>query len=258
MMQAASNGAKEKVLLAFDFDHTIITENSDTYIAKLAPGGKLPKSIKDLYSDQGWTQFMGEVFKYLHQHKNTPEQILNCLTEIDFSPGMKELLNSLDKDNTETIIISDANSVFINHILDHHSMKDKIQQVFTNPAKFNQEGCLEIEMYHVQDSCSLSTVNLCKGQILESYIEERSKENIVFTHVAFIGDGQNDFCPSLRLSSKDFVFPRSGYSLVDYIQQMEAKKGLKIKANIHHWNSGLDILKVLTHHLPSIAPSVSL
>lgn len=54
---------KEKVLLAFDFDHTIIGDNSDTYIAKLAPGGKIPKEIKDLYSERGWTHFMGQVFR---------------------------------------------------------------------------------------------------------------------------------------------------------------------------------------------------
>lgn len=246
---------QEKVLLAFDFDHTIISKNSDTYVAKLAPEGKIPPAIKALYSDQGWTRFMGEVFRYLHDHKTTPQQILECMTEIDFSPGMKDLLCSLDKEKTESIIISDANSVFINHILKHHDMQANFQQVFTNPAYFNQDGRLEIEMYHVQDTCSLSTVNLCKGQILESYIEERSKDGVLFTHVAFIGDGQNDFCPSLRLSCNDFVFPRAGYSLVDYITEMEAKKSLRIKANIHTWTSGLDILKVLSTNVPHVLSS---
>lgn len=163
---------------------------------------------------------------------------------------MVDLLKTLDQTKAEAIIISDANSVFIDHILSFHGLKEKINRVFTNPAKFNDEGRLEIEMYHVQDSCSLSTVNLCKGQILESYVEERMKENIMFTHVAFIGDGQNDFCPSLRLSPKDFVFPREGYSLVKYIERMKAEQGLHIKANIHTWSSGLDILKVLSEKVP--------
>lgn len=196
---------------------------------------------------------MAEIFRYLHTHNTTPDQILACMTEISFSPGMVDLLKHLDPAKAEAIVISDANSVFINHILNHHGLQDTINRVFTNPAKFNDEGRLEIQMYHVQDSCTLSTVNLCKGQILESYIAERANEDVVFTHVAFIGDGQNDFCPSLRLSHKDFVFPREGYSLVKYIEKMKAEQGLQIKANIHTWNSGLDILKVLTEKVPLLA-----
>lgn len=200
---------------------------------------------------------MAEIFRYLHTHNTTPDQILECMTEISFSPGMVDLLKSLDPTKAEAIIISDANSVFINHILRHHGLHDRIHRVFTNPANFNDNGRLEIEMYHVQESCSLSTINLCKGQILENYIEERTKDNIVFTHVAFIGDGQNDFCPSLRLSHKDFVFPREGYSLVKYIEKMKTEQGLHIKANIHTWNSGLDILKVLSERVPSLVQQKS-
>lgn len=196
---------------------------------------------------------MGEIFRYLHANNTTPDQILECMREITFSPGMVDLLSNLDPARSEAIVISDANSVFIEHILSHHGLKEKISRIFTNPAKFNDEGRLEIEMYHVQDSCSLSTVNLCKGQILESYIAERANDNIVFSHVAFIGDGQNDFCPSLRLTDKDFVFPRQGYSLVKYIEQMKSEQGLHIKANIHTWNSGLDILQVLSERVPLFA-----
>lgn len=200
---------------------------------------------------------MAEIFRYLHTHNTTPDQILECMTEISFSPGMVDLLKSLDPTKAEAIIISDANSVFINHILRHNGLHDRIHRVFTNPANFNDNGRLEIEMYHVQESCSLSTINLCKGQILENYIEERTKGNIVFTHVAFIGDGQNDFCPSLRLSHKDFVFPREGYSLVKYIEKMKTEQGLHIKANIHTWSSGLDILKVLSERVPSLVQQKS-
>jgi pyridoxal phosphate phosphatase PHOSPHO2 len=237
-------------LLAFDFDHTIIDENSDVYVNKLAPNGKIPPEIKQLYSDQGWTHFMGEIFRYLHQTNVKHQQILDCMTEIKFSPGIVDLLTKVDRTKAESIIISDANSMFIEHILKVNKLEDKFDRVFTNPAKFNDDGRLEIEMYHVQDTCSLSTINLCKGQILQDYIKERSNNNVHFTHVAFIGDGQNDFCPSLRLSQKDFVFPRKGYSLVNYIKKMQSEQGLEIKANIHVWKSGLDILQVLSENVP--------
>jgi len=218
-------------------------------VTKLAPGGNIPPEIKALWSKNGWTKFMAEIFRYLHQHKASPEQMLQVMTELQFSPGMVELLSGVDRDKTETIIISDSNSVFIETILRHHKMQHLVNKVFTNPAEFNDKGQLEISMYHVQDTCSLSTVNLCKGQVLESYIAERASQNVDFTHVAYIGDGQNDFCPSLRLRESDFVFPRHGYSLVKYIEKMK-EKGLHIKANVHFWNSGLEILDVLHQNIP--------
>ena len=219
---------------------------------RLAPNRKIPAEIEALYSKKGWTDYMGEIFKYLHNHSTTPEQILSCMTEIDFSPGMKELLMNLDKERTEVIIISDSNSIFIDHILSFHGLKASFKRVFTNPARFDEHGRLEIEMFHIQDTCQLSTVNLCKGQVLESYIKERAIENISFSHIAYVGDGYNDFCPSLRLSEKDFVFPRKGYSLFKHIKKMEAEKQLQIKAKVHLWDSGLDILQVLTANIPTL------
>lgn len=39
-----------KILVAVDFDHTLIDDNSDTYIQKLAPGGKFPPEMRERYS----------------------------------------------------------------------------------------------------------------------------------------------------------------------------------------------------------------
>jgi len=56
-----------------------------------------------------------------------------------------------------------------------------------------------------------------------------------------VGDGKNDFCPSLRLSTGDVTCVREGFSLEKYIPQME-DKGHKIKAEILHWSSAEQIL----------------
>ena len=64
-------------LLVFDFDHTITDLNTDVEVQKLAPGGEIPASseIRGLYSDQGWTEFMGAVFKHLHENSVTKVRI---------------------------------------------------------------------------------------------------------------------------------------------------------------------------------------
>ncbi|KAG7163230.1 probable phosphatase phospho2 [Homarus americanus] len=239
------NKKKHKVLLALDFDHTVIDNNSDTYIYKLAPGHKIPEDLKVLYRKDGWTQYMGEVFKFLHRNGITEENMRSCLNEIHLTDGMKELLTGLPRDLTEFIIISDANSVFIDHILKHCELRDMFSELFTNPAQFDENGCLSIQMYHHQDWCTLSTKNLCKGDILANYIKLRESENITFSTIAYVGDGTNDFCPSLRLKECDVVFPRCGYNLLNYIVKMEAEKGMKIDADVCPWDTGKDILERL-------------
>ncbi|KAK3865294.1 hypothetical protein Pcinc_029086 [Petrolisthes cinctipes] len=233
-----------KVLVALDFDHTVIDNNSDTYVCKLAPGGCIPDHLKALYRKDGWTQYMGEIFKLLHSNQVTREDILTCLTEISLTPGMRDLLTGLPRKDTEFIIISDANYVFIDHILKHLGLRDLFKEVYTNPAEFDEGGCLRVKMYHLQDWCSLSTKNLCKGDILTNYIKSREEQNIVFKTVAYIGDGTNDFCPGLRLRGGDMVFPRRGYSLTDYIAKMEMK-GVQLEAEICVWDSGKEILEQL-------------
>ncbi|KAI2525688.1 PHOSPHO2 isoform 6, partial [Pan troglodytes] len=54
-----------KILLVFDFDNTIIDDNSDTWIVQCAPNKKLPIELRDSYRKGFWTEFMGRVFKYL-------------------------------------------------------------------------------------------------------------------------------------------------------------------------------------------------
>ncbi|XP_068220752.1 pyridoxal phosphate phosphatase PHOSPHO2-like isoform X2 [Palaemon carinicauda] len=236
----------QKVLLAFDFDHTLIDNNSDTYIYKLAPGHKIPTDLKNLYRKDGWTHYMGEVFKYLHNNGMRKEEIFNCLKEIKLTDGMRELLMGVPKERTEFIVISDSNVVFIDHILQNLGIRDLFREIFTNPAEFDDNECLHLHMYHHQDWCSLSTKNLCKGSILANYIKSREEDaNVLFSTIAYVGDGVNDFCPSLRLKNCDIVFPRCGYDLLNVIPKMEAEKGLKLEADVCPWDTGKDILERL-------------
>jgi len=87
----------KRVLVAFDLDHTLINENSDTYILRLLPdGSQLPPSIKKLYSSDGWNDYMREVFRYLHSCHVTKDQLLSCVAEIPLVEGMRELLEYLN------------------------------------------------------------------------------------------------------------------------------------------------------------------
>ena len=164
---------------------------------------------------------------------------------------METLLKWLSEINAEVIIISDSNSCFINSSLKKNELLPYVSKVYTNPATFNANGVLEIEYYHVQDWCDLSTENLCKGYILDEHIKKRKAEGVEFDAVAMTGDGGNDYCPSLRINKDGFVFPRIGFTLPKKISEDPSK----IKATVCPWNSGeyikLKLQELLLGRLPS-------
>ena len=235
-----------KILVSLDFDHTIIDENSDLFVINLAPNQTLPQDIKDKYRDDGWVEYMGEIFKYLYKHGVTAQNIEDCMHQIPLTPGMMDLLQYIgDHDKYEVIIISDSNSVFINYVLEYFKLKPNITKVFTNPAEFASSGCLKVNHYHTQDWCDMSTVNLCKGHILQEYITERKNQNINFSKVIYIGDGSNDLCPGLTLRPHDYLCPRQGFILWKKIKKFQKTEPKKLTSQVLPWETGLDILNLL-------------
>ena len=179
--------------------------------------------------------------RFLHENGVSSEELLACVREIPFVQGMESLLRWLQKQDAEVLIISDSNSAFINTLLDMHDLHQCIKHVYTNPAKLNDDDVLTVDYYHTQDWCDLSTVNLCKGSILEEHIKTRRTENVEYETIAYVGDGWNDLCPCLRLSQKDLVFPRKEYKLAKAIGEYKDP----VVAKVVPWGSGDDIKAAL-------------
>ncbi|KAK9879572.1 hypothetical protein WA026_006639 [Henosepilachna vigintioctopunctata] len=240
-----------KGLTVFDFDHTIIQENSDTAVADLIKGG-IPSHVKKLHKKDGWTAFMQGVFDILHHNEVNKNDISDVITKLKPVEGMTNLINDISTHfNYDVIIISDSNMYFINIWLENNGLKEYVLKVFSNPAVFS-DGALKIQMYHIQDYCDFSTKNLCKGQILTDFLEMQKTNNIVYDKVMYIGDGSNDFCPILKLTDCDYAFVRHGYKCIDLVNK--AKKGeihdrfgisQSVKANVFVWKTGYDILKYM-------------
>ncbi|KAK7913184.1 hypothetical protein WMY93_013395 [Mugilogobius chulae] len=68
-----------KTLMVFDFDHTVVDDNSDTWVIRCLPGETLPDSVKKTYRKGHWTEFMGNVMKYLGEQNVTPDQIRSVM-----------------------------------------------------------------------------------------------------------------------------------------------------------------------------------
>lgn len=236
--------ATPKILVVFDFDHTLIDCNIDVKVKSLSGSKEIPENIEKLSKDSnGWTAYMDEIFKHLFENNVTEDDYKKCLAETPFIDGMKELLLQMyESGGCEIIILSDANSFFINYILECNELNSCISNVFTNPAEFDEEGCLHIQKFQEKNDCSRCPDNLCKGFILKNYIAERLAEGQYFYRILYIGDGSNDVCPALKLTANDYVFARVGFRLLRSLEKMPAKD---VKPSIIPWENGHDIRKAL-------------
>lgn len=153
----------EKILFVFDFDYTVIDDNSDLYCKRLVFGGKIFQEIEEIYSDLGWIYYMGFIFDYFYKYGVIEKQYRECMNEISLIDGMREFIEYVVEKGYECIIVFDANSEFIDYILIEIGFKNVFFRVYINFVKYDVEGRLIIEYYYIQDWCDLSIVNLCKG-----------------------------------------------------------------------------------------------
>ena len=183
-------------------------------------------------------------FQYIHAHGTQPEDIKRLMHSMPFVSGFPALFEYLSARpaSHQSIIVSDANSFFIDTIMANAGLSDVITRTYSNPAWFDDSGCLCIKYYHTQDWCTLSTKNMCKGAILSEHLHEQAERHGKhFDTVLYIGDGSNDLCPALRLRAQDYVLPRVGFKLLKLIEEGQPD----LKAQVRPWSTGQDILDVL-------------
>nr|XP_020472810.1 pyridoxal phosphate phosphatase PHOSPHO2 isoform X1 [Monopterus albus] len=236
-----------KTLIVFDFDHTMVDDNSDTWVVRCLPGQTLPDSVKNSYRKGQWTEFMGRVMTYIGDLEISPDRIRHVMETIPFTAGMTDLLTfiSENKSTIDCIVISDSNTMFIDWILCAAGLRVAVDQVFTNPAKFNEHGYMEVQCYHSHD-CDQCPVNLCKKKVLELYLSKQSDADVEYEQIFYVGDGGNDLCPTTCLRGHDVVMPRKGYTLEKLLAKVQGQEdSTSLRARVVVWSSGTDILHEL-------------
>ena len=232
------------LLVVFDFDHTILDDNSDTHVNKLFPSDDERLQAEKIASDfRCWTDRMQEIFRQLHTHRVQPEDYRQNMQDIPLTPGFAQLITYLHSlPNTDLIVASDSNLVFIDTILKHHHLDHAFKDIFTNPAYFNEENqCLIVEQYG-QQTCPTCPSNMCKREILEKYLRAKYTGDV---QVIFVGDGHNDVCAAKSLKANDLVCARSGYRMAKELKNVEEQK---IAAEVFEWTDGKQIEDYLREH----------
>lgn len=217
-----------KTLFAFDFDHTLVDDNTDTFIMSLCPelGLTANLSAKRAEFGGGWTKFMDHTFSLIHGQGCTKEQIIQHMGKMRLHEQALQAIHAIHEcEGADAVIVSDSNTVFIDTILEGCNVKHVFSSVSTNPSHFSENGRLHVRAFHSHDcvKCQRSTPNLCKGQVVQQELSGRGYDRVVY-----VGDGRNDYCPCLRLTEKDVVICREGYALAELL-----KHSTDCRAKVH-------------------------
>ncbi|KAF7704896.1 probable phosphatase phospho1 isoform X1 [Silurus meridionalis] len=233
-------------LFFFDFDETLIAENSDNSVIRAAPFQELPPSLSRMNHPGYFLEHTQNIMTFLNKCGITEDTLSTALQQVPPSPGVSALLDFLSaRGDFECVVVSDANSYFIETWLRHIGVHKLFTKVLTNPADFDAHGRLVLHPFHTH-SCPKCPVNMCKQTILRDYTSKREKERgKPFQKIFYIGDGENDICPTLALGQNDVVFPRRGFPMHRFIQDLQKTQPGMYKPSVVPWERGEDVMDFL-------------
>eukprot|EP01135_Chromosphaera_perkinsii_P006875 Nk52_evm30s621 gene=Nk52_evmTU30s621 len=238
---------KKKTMVIFDFDWSLMNEDSDRHIMnKLAP------ERRGTYQAGGsWTSFMASVMESVYQKGFKEKDIVEAFKDIRFEPEMQQALEHIRARGGNAMILSDANTLFIQHILDNYEISHLFDHVVTNEAEYDSSGMMNIYPYHGHGdrpahACAIGCKsNLCKGTVLRDMDILRGE---MFERRIYVGDGRNDFCPSTHLHDHDAVFVRKDKALHNLLETSEEERS-KINASVHFWSDYPELLQLFQKHM---------
>jgi 2,3-diketo-5-methylthio-1-phosphopentane phosphatase len=238
--------AEKKILLVFDLDNTILSQTTDYEVLKLISESDLGQ-IRE--SSANWAKFMQEVYKKMKEQSIDLSQIKSVVERIPMNEGFKELFALIreNKEKFETLIVSGANTLYIKWILDCHQLHGVVDGVFANPAEPHDDLLIKIRPLHEDHKCKTCVCDLaqCKKLALLDYFASKGIDDFQesYNNLVYVGDGENDFCPSTILCKQHHLFPRECFDLYNMLYRGTARN--KLKCNITPWTNGFKIAEVI-------------
>lgn len=230
----------EKTVIVFDFDRTLIDDDSDRWVMT---NMGLTNLFLQLRRTLPWNSLMDKMLEELHIQGKTVNDIAQCLKGIHLHPHVISVIKSAHSLGCDLKVASDSNMFYIKTILEHHGIYHCFSEIVTNPILVDSGGRLRIFPCHdvaSSHACNLCPPNLCKGRVIERIQSETGSKRLIY-----IGDGMNDFCPTLKLVAADCVMPRKNFPLWGHLSNnLEL-----VKAKVCEWSDGEELAKILYSNL---------
>ncbi|XP_038899083.1 inorganic pyrophosphatase 2-like isoform X3 [Benincasa hispida] len=213
------------IVVVFDFDKTIIDLDSDNWVVDELGATDL---FNELLPTMPWNSLMDRMMMELHEQGRTIDDIADVLKRAPMHPDVVPAIKAA------------------------HALRECFSEIHTNPSLVDEEGRLRIFPIHKfskspHDFCP---PNMCKGLVMERIQASLMAEGKTKKRFIYLGDGNGDYCPSLKLGEGDFLMPRKNFPLWDLISQQNP---LVIKAEIHEWSDGEEMGRILLRLINSIS-----
>ena len=245
-----NDNSKGTCHVIFDFDHTMIDCNSDTYIFDNLSPDLVPVMKEAMTTTHPqWTQLMQHMINLLLTRVSIKE-LESCLETCPLTTDMQTVLQSLHANRHTVTIASDANTFFIETILKKYNMLQYVNEIYSNYCTVDRENnsvtlvqfCEYINKPH---SCDVCPINMCKGEILQRLFSQSvtqiPSQKTHYDRIVYVGDGTNDYCPGRLLTTNDHLFVRKGYRLDKFINNGSPHN---LQCNIHYWTDYSDLHKL--------------
>ena len=123
----------------------------------------------------------------------------SALASMPLMSNAFEFVTAVSKSGAVQRILSDANTWFINHILEVKGLSNCFDRVVSNWGRWELGGIADQSRFVLSPAtpghgCQLCPPNLCKGRVLDEWMNEKEWARIIY-----VGDGRGDLCPAMRL-----------------------------------------------------------
>ncbi|CAM9659271.1 unnamed protein product [Ascophyllum nodosum] len=254
--------ARPSVLVVWDFDWSLVNENSDSWVVEQL-GEELTPEFRRLQEEEhlGWTQIMSRQMRSLWEKGVKEDEIKKEMTRLPVFEEMLEAVRSAARAGASQAIVSDANKVFIEEFVHHHGIRRLFTKgISTNGGVFTDDGRLDVTPCHESSlpphGCPLCPPNMCKGLILDGLLsvspDSDGQDRRAVDKVIYVGDGGGDYCPALRLKPGDLVLARDGGEdgrLYGLRRRIENEEGGPLACRLLLWENGAHVLKAIENEL---------
>lgn len=235
----------KKTLLIFDFDKTILNDDSFGHIIL---NTLTKEELQIIYNNrnENWVDGYNYALKQLKSHGITKEKFNEMLNQISLTQGMSELFNYIKekKENYDSIILSSNYEYVIKYILNKNNIIDIFLDIITNPSREANQDEKEQFIYVLkkqEHNCKICNPCSCKKNEFKEFCNTHDMNN--YDKVIFICDGFNDFCLAVDLGENDITLMRKNFALYKKIKSKNFENNLKCK--VQAWESGNDIINYL-------------
>ena len=235
--------SSQKILLIFDFDETIVDQDSMYEQARMTLSEEEYKKIIELDEFDYYDAF-NYFFKKEKEQGLSLKDINANLEKLSLSPKIIELFDYIRKTKSkyDLLLLSGDIDYVIKYILKYNNIIDLFSYIICNKAEIkddNSERIIYVPRDQFLHNCNLCISSQCKGLELEKFLKDKN-----YNKILFVCDGGNDFCPAKKIMKKrDIVFPREGHRFLKRLEIENLKNDLKCE--IVPWKTGEDIINRL-------------